>query len=393
MKFKRTIYLFTVCTSLLALTCGTASAIGGNGQWKVTLMRTPDGGIQPQAVVDDHGVLHLIYFKGKPIAGDIFYVRKSPGEEVFSKPIQVNSQPSSAIATGNIRGAHIAVGRGGRVHVSWMGSKGAEPRGPSGAAPMLYARLNDAQTAFEPQRNVMQFADGLDGGGSIAADRSGSVNVAWHARGETEGEAARRVWVARSRDEGKSFNREVPASDGSLGACACCGMRAFAAPDSTLYMLYRAATGGVDRDMYLLTSKDGGKNFQATRLHQWKLEACPMSTAAISQSGDGVLVAWETQGQIYYSKVDQGTSKVSQPIAAPGEGSRRKHPMVISNDRGETLLVWTEGMVWNKGGAVAWQVFDKAGQPIGEKGRAEGVPAWSLVTAYARPDSGFTIIY
>ena len=33
--------------------------------WKVALMQRRSG-IQPQAVVDDHGVLHLIYFKGNP---------------------------------------------------------------------------------------------------------------------------------------------------------------------------------------------------------------------------------------------------------------------------------------------------------------------------------------
>ena len=38
----------------------------------VTLMRTPDGGIQPQVAVDRKGALHLIYFKDDPAAGDIF---------------------------------------------------------------------------------------------------------------------------------------------------------------------------------------------------------------------------------------------------------------------------------------------------------------------------------
>src|SRR5262249_43885903 len=43
----------------------------------VELLRTPDGGIQPQAVVDAKGTLHLIYFKGdKAEAGDLFYVRR-----------------------------------------------------------------------------------------------------------------------------------------------------------------------------------------------------------------------------------------------------------------------------------------------------------------------------
>jgi DNA-binding beta-propeller fold protein YncE len=43
---------------------------------------------------------------------------------------------------------------------------------------MLYARLDDAGTAFEPQRNLIQVAAGLDGGGSVAADQAGNVYVA-----------------------------------------------------------------------------------------------------------------------------------------------------------------------------------------------------------------------
>src|SRR5207247_2174995 len=77
----------------------------------VSLVRTPDGGIQPQAVVDSQGVVHLIYYKGDAGDGDIFYVHQAPGQgATFSKPIQVNSQPQSAIAAGTIRGAHLAVG-------------------------------------------------------------------------------------------------------------------------------------------------------------------------------------------------------------------------------------------------------------------------------------------
>jgi hypothetical protein len=186
---------------------------------EIKLVRTPNGGIQPQAVVDDKGTLHLIYFLGDPSAGDIFYVRKSPGQSGFSAPIRVNSQPGSAIAVGTIRGAQIAVGRKGRVYVSWMGSKTAEPRGPAQATPMLYARLNDRQTAFEPQRNVMQFAVGLDGGGSVAADNKGNVYVAWHGRGKVEGEAHRRVWLVRSTDDGATFSREIAVNGDNTGAC------------------------------------------------------------------------------------------------------------------------------------------------------------------------------
>src|SRR6266850_8153242 len=47
---------------------------------QVTTLRTPDGGIQPQAVVDSQGVIHLIYYKGDAGDGDIFYVHQASGQ-------------------------------------------------------------------------------------------------------------------------------------------------------------------------------------------------------------------------------------------------------------------------------------------------------------------------
>ncbi|HLW78308.1 MAG TPA: hypothetical protein VKU44_01810, partial [Terriglobia bacterium] len=127
----------------------------------VVRLRTPDGGIQPQTALDRTGRLHLIYFKGDPAAGDIFYVRRDRGSTRFSLPMRVNQVPGSVMAVGSVRGAQIALGRNGRVHVAWLGSAKAMPRGPGNASPMLYTRMNDAGTAFEPERNVLQFATGL----------------------------------------------------------------------------------------------------------------------------------------------------------------------------------------------------------------------------------------
>ena len=92
----------------------------------ITLLRTPDGGIQPQAASDSKGVMHLIYYKGDPAGGDIFYTTRQPRQETFSKSLQVNTQPSSAIALGTIRGAQLAIGKSNRVHVVWNGSAAAK---------------------------------------------------------------------------------------------------------------------------------------------------------------------------------------------------------------------------------------------------------------------------
>jgi hypothetical protein len=386
-----------IMTALFLAALGMAGAAQGDPQvpaanhaGQVKRLRVPNGGIQPQVVVDNEGVLHLIYYQGDPRHGDIFYVRSRDEGASFSRPLRVNSVPGSAIAMGNIRGAHLAVGKGGRVHVAWNGSgrRGLADEG------MFYTRLNDQGTAFEPQRNVITSAKGLDGGGSVAADSSGSVYVVWHAPGPgTRGEEHRRVWVARSADEGKTFAHEKATFAKDTGACGCCGLRAFADSQGNVYVLYRSAREHVHRDTYLLRSTDKGTSFQGEILHPWKIAACPMSSFAFAQGPADVLAAWETSGQVYYARIGPVTGKRSGPTAAPGESRERKHPVVASNKQGQVLLAWTEGMGWEKGGSVAWQLFDKDGAPMAEKGRVAGVPVWSLVAVFARPDGGFTIIY
>lgn len=170
-------------------------------------------------------------------------------------------------------------------------------------------------------------------------------------------------------------------------------MRALSDRKGNLYVLYRSATHETDRDTYLLVSKDRGEKFQSDQVQKWSIRACPMSSFALAETPDRVLAAWETEEQVYFTRIDRETGKRSESVPAPGTGKGRKHPAVAANDRGETIFVWTEGMGWNRGGSVAWQVFDKDGKPTAEKGRSDGVPTWSLVTVFTRPDGGFTIIY
>ena len=363
------------------------------GRSKVKVIRVPGGGIQPQVVVDRDGVVHMVFLKGPDDASDIYYVRKGPRDSGFSKPIRVNSVPGSAMAVGSVRGAQIAVGRGGRVHVAWLGSNQAAPRGPGNKTPMLYARLTDEGSAFESQKNIMTFAVGLDGGGSVAADNLGHVYVVWHGNPNENGEANRRVWVARSSDDGKTFEREAPVNKEPTGACGCCGLRAFSDDRGTLYILYRGAREQIHRDIYLLTSTDHGKSFKERMVSPWELNACPMSTEYISQSGENGLIAWQTEEQVYFAKVTHGNHDLSREIAAPGEARDRKHPAVAGNSRGEVLLAWTEGTGWKRGGSIAWQVFDSAGKPTDVRGTASGLPMWDVVAAYADPRGGFTVIY
>ena len=403
----------------------------------VRVTRLPDGALQPQAATDSAGVVHLIYFKGEPMHGDVFYVQSADGGATFTKPLRVNSQPGSVIATGTVRGAHMAVGKAGRVHVAWMGSQKAEPKAAGKSSPMQYTRLNDAGDAFEPQRNVIQRRPGLDGGGSVAADGEGNVYVAWHApteakdesarhphdpkkghvpphakggHGEAEhhaqdakkghaggghAEADRHVWVASSSDDGRTFAPEVAGNPKPTGVCACCGMRVFADARGRVYVLYRGATDMVNRDMHLLVSNDKAATFEDAKAHHWKIGKCVMSTAAFSGGPDGgVVAAWETREQVYFTKYPGDDSDAPAESPAPGAGQNRKHPAVAVGRDGRFVLAWTEGTGWNKGGTVRWQAFDKDGTPLeGGAGQHEGLPAWSVPAVVAVPDWSFRILF
>jgi len=356
---------------------------------QVEMADTPEGGIQPQAVVDGAGTIHLLYFKGQPGGGDLFYVHRKAGAGEFSAPLPVNSQAGAAIATGSVRGGQIALGRNGWIHVAWNGSKAIDRNGVS-LTPMWYARLPPGGRTFETQRAIGRQTRYLDGGGSIAADRTGQVHVIWHADGTQDGEPHRRIYVATSRDDGARFAPErALAIEG--GACGCCGVESLADSAGRLHLLYRSAGAMVHRDaMWLMIGPQGAS--APIRLQPWELAACPMTTFALAQGPDGIVAAWETQQQIYSAMLTPGRKQASSVTPMDGTGVR-KHPSVAINSDGDRLTAWTEDTAWARGGSVAWQLQDRAGQRLAAGANAGSVPAWGLVSAVARPGGSFVIIH
>ncbi len=356
---------------------------------RVAIVETPDQGIQPQAVVDSTGSVHLVYFKGDPSGGDLYYVRliaRDGGVKPSAAPVRVNSIAASALATGTVRGAQIAIGRNGIIHVAWHGSKPLEGSG-SPHPPVWYAR-SAGGGRFEPQRSVSGGIAGIDGS-TVAADRSGRVSVAWHGIGAKAGEGDRTVYLASSKDDGGSFAAATPATSAPVGACGCCGLKAMFDTAGTLALLYRAATDGKHRDTTWLAIRDGMSS-APVRVHAWEIEACPMSTCALAQAGTQVAAAWETAQQVYTATLDPATGTVSDLAAAPGSGSR-KHPSIAVNAAGDRLLAWDEGTAWKRGGTFAWRMTNRAGAELASSADAGPIPVWGLTSAVAMPEGSFVI--
>lgn len=362
---------------------------------RVDVVRVPDNGVQPDVVVDAAGVIHLVFLAGPAGAADVYYTRSRDAGRSFDPTVRVNSQAGSAIATGTIRGAQVAVAGDGRVHVVWNGSTQAEPKPPARdgqkpGMPLLYARSVTDGTAFEPQRTLMTATRHLDGGSSVAAGPDGQVLVAWHgnALDGPEGEPSRRVWLARSSDGGATFAREVPISPAETGACGCCGLR-IAAAGTDVHVLYRAARQMVHRDIHALRSSDGAHTFTAHEIDAWEIGACPMSSLAIVP-GRTTYYAWEHDGQVAFAGV--GGPAVAPPAPNPHEASsRRKHPRLAVGRGGAVLLAWAIGTGWNRGGAIGWQVFVDGTSASAVQTR-EGLAVWSFPAVAAVGDR-FVVIY
>jgi hypothetical protein len=351
----------------------------------VRIDAVPEGGVQPQAVVDASGTAHLVYLKGDPKACDVRYTRKTKGAAQWSAPISANSEPSSAVAMGTIRGAQLALGKGGTLHLVWNGAMQPGAHG----SPLFYARLEPGQAKFSPQRNLLGNTAALDGGASVAANERGEVFIVWHGKreGDKGDETTRVVFVLKSQDNGATFGAPTVANPDFAGTCACCSLKALAAPHGGLFTLYRAARSTSQRDITLLASTDGGANFRHETLHPWSTMMCPMSSASLLASAQGVRAAWETDGKIF-SALLTAASQAPTEISA----GKAKHPAMAVNARGETLVAWDIGTGWNRGGELAWTILDAAGRPTAQRGSGSGVPVWSHTAAYAEPRGDFVIL-
>jgi hypothetical protein len=167
-------------------------------------------------------------------------------------------------------------------------------------------------------------------------------------------------------------------------------MRAFADSKGTAYLLYRAATNKVNRDMILLSSSDAGKSFKGTLIHKMQTDICPMSSESFAEGAGNVYCAWETEGQVFFASINPP----GIPVKALALGKQCKHPALAVNRDGEVLLAWAEGTGWQRGGDLAWQLFDKTGRPTTDRGRvANGIPTWSLPTAVVGNDGRLTIVH
>jgi hypothetical protein len=155
-------------------------------------------------------------------------------------------------------------------------------------------------------------------------------------------------------------------------------------------ILYRIAEGGTQRGTRVIRLPANANAATAPELMQkdrWAMPGCPMTTAALLPTGSGMAMAWVTEFQLRIAGL-----KAAPEAGKSGTKAGQNHPRFASNSQGESVVIWTEGAMWGKGGELVVQTFDRAGKPLSQPVR-QALPLWSYGACTSLPDGRFVVFF
>jgi hypothetical protein len=255
----------------------------------------------------------------------------------------------------------VAYGSPNTVYLSVSHDRGAtfsEPRKVAGVPGLNLGRHRGPRVAITPSGIVVSAINGADlltwsstdegktwESGAVVNDVPKAAREGLHAMASRsdgllyatwldDREGRKELFGAYSSDNGATWSKNIriyALPDGPI--CNCCHPTAVFAPNGELEVMWRNALDG-SRDMYLASSKDGGKTFSAAEKQgagTWKLDACPMDGGGVAATAQGKIVtAWRRGAAVYMAP--QGGAET---LIHAG-----KDPSIAANAEG-IYIAWT----------------------------------------------------
>jgi len=377
------IYMFIISVALISdiSASGIENTIGD-----VVVVQLPEGALVPDVMMDDAGMLHMVYGMGD----DAWYVRSADNGRTFSTPVKVNSEGKVTLKMGE-RGPKLALGKGGSIHVVW-----ADQWSPGVKVYPRYSRSLDGGKTFEPPR-AMASLFGIDGL-TMAVDSEGNVIVFFHhviPGQQLDVPFAHRLYMVRSTDNGATFGPEqrIKIKDMDDLACSMCMMRARITDDGNVNLALRVANDNI-RDFFLMRCPKRENSFVPLRVNEdrWKLMTCPMCGPELTLDPTGrVFCAFMSRHHVYWSILEDGQFKLH--VATPAQENDEIYPGAFGNGKGQVLLVWQVGpMAVGHWAMVKWALYNYYGQFTGEQGTIGVSTSGTKATAFVNKDGVFHIV-
>jgi hypothetical protein len=297
----------------------------------------------------------------------------------YSPPLRISSE-GMHLDLGAESGPQAAIGPNGAIHVVWVagsakarpashqahgGSAESKPRkGPPprpGNLNIYHAFSADDGRSFSAPKKINDDPDGAEHRfPAIAVDTRGVIHVVWlDKRQQSEARPDfSRVYYARSTDGGRTFSKNVDATQGQEhGICHCCKLALAVDSRWGIFVAFRNAVGDM-RDIYLTTSRDHGASFAPpipVERTQWNIPGCPMDGPSLAFDKTGQLHAvWMTRGnvpgtpaigpaaedgsKVLYRRFDARSQSWSESLYLAA-GS---HPRMAVDPGGKAYIVWKQ---------------------------------------------------
>ncbi len=353
----------------------------------VRVVKAPVGCFVPDVMIDNQGVLHMVYALNR----NAYYVRSNDRGGKWTQPVQVNAAGGVEFKMGE-RGPKLTVGKDGVIHVVW-----ADCWAPDIKTFVRYTRSLSQGKSFESLKTLSS-TNGVDGV-TMTADGAGHVAAFWHVANPPQKEVPQGTWLymARSTDNGNSFahDERVQIANHSGLACSMCMMRARTGADGAVYLAFRSAEKSI-RDFYVLKGPSGENQFTAIRVNDdnWLFNECPMCGPELTMGPEGrLLCAFMSRHKVYWSVSDARVASFQRHVATPGNEHDEIYPAAVVNRRGDVLFVWQVGPMSTAATAtVHWACYKLDGEFTGRQGILGTTTSGTKATAFAGDDGTFYIV-
>jgi len=359
-----------------------------------------DSAPQEHAAHEEHGHSHMA-------STNLFFARSTDGGKTFSAPIAVNAKPGEVWGF-SVSKPRIAVGRNGTIHVFYPAND-VSPTNGKPYAVAHYTRSTDGGRSFEKPRrlNTMATTDasnvvhgGLTHGhvfGTMAVDAKGSVYTMWIDTRDMlkEGDAGK-MFMAVSRDDGRSFGKDVEVFPADV--CPCCQITAYVVAAQHLYVGSRQIEGKF-RDSTVAVSTDDGRTFSPRQRivgKRWEIEGCPLKPTSVVAQGREVYASYFTGGEdpagVYFVRSTDGGRSWSTPLLAHPGATTSDAPVVTL--AGSTLHLFWHGKVADGARRIYTRASTDGGVSFGPVTELPAPPgATQLPAVAARPNGSVQIAW
>ncbi len=334
------VYISAVFSILLSHTECFAGDISFGSQ--LSINHTDKRVSNASAIIDDEGRIYIGWVKEEGNKNNIYIASSSDNGKTFSEKVRVNVDAD--MPSGINHAPTMALGTKGELYVAWTVSR----TDGEFSSNIKFSRSLDKGRSFETAIVVnddnLPVSHGFE---SMTVAPDGSIYIAW-LDGREKKEGVSSTFIARSADNGKTFEKNIRVDGNS---CPCCKTAVTVSHDGTVYVSWRKVFKGDIREIVLSKSTDKGRSFSESVVvgnDKWVIAGCPHRGPSMSTDKDGVLyVVWYTEGEtgspaIYIADSKDGGMSFTKKLIPFSNGTFPDHPVMTLNGDGKPIIAWEE---------------------------------------------------